>query len=224
MAYSKNPYLPRVRRDAADLVRRGWGVRKVARHIGVSPGTISKWVKKAQTIGYNPIPTLSSRPKSHPRQLSRELIEKICKKRNIMKRSAEVVHKELINDGILVSLSSVKRTLDRTGLLNKRSPWKRYHPPMPRPDIEKQGDLVQVDTVHLISPDGRFMCSHSLMSGPAGRMRERILMQIRRQPCASYRARNALPASISRRCRVIMEVSSRNGSLTGYSRSIGTRA
>ena len=31
MSYTKNPYLPRVRRDAADLVRRGWGVRKTVR-------------------------------------------------------------------------------------------------------------------------------------------------------------------------------------------------
>lgn len=61
MAYSKNPHLPRVRRDAADLVRRGWGVRKVARYVGVSPGTITKWVKKVKRCGRVAIPTLSSR-------------------------------------------------------------------------------------------------------------------------------------------------------------------
>lgn len=155
MAYTKNPYLPRVRRDAADLVRRGWGVRKVARYVGVSPGTISKWTKKAGEIGYRPIPTLSSRPKHHPKQLSKELAWKIYHKRVLTKRSAEVVHQELINDGVLISLSSVKRTLDRMGLLKKRSPWKRYHPPMQRPDVEKQGDLVQVDTIHLMRPEGR---------------------------------------------------------------------
>ena len=155
MAYTTNPYLPRVRRDAADLVRRGWGVRKVARYVGVSPGTITKWVKKAQEIGYHPIPTKSSRPKKHPKQLSEKLIREIYDKRVSTKRCAEVIHQELINDGILVSLSSVKRTLDRMGLLKKRSPWKRYHPPMLRPDVEKQGDLVQVDTIHLMHPAGR---------------------------------------------------------------------
>ena len=155
MAYTSNPYLPRVRRDAADLVRRGWGVRKVARYVGVSPGTISKWVRKAEQIGHRPIPTLSSRPRSHSKQLSRELILKICDKRTQTKRSAEVVHQELINEGVFVSLSSVKRTLDRMGFLKKRSPWKRYHPPILRPDIEKQGDLVQVDTLHLMAPEGR---------------------------------------------------------------------
>jgi len=123
--------------------------------MGVSPGTITKWFKKSQIIGHHPIPTLSSRPKSHPRQLSREMVFKICQKRNLTKRSAEVVHQELLNEGMLVSLSSVKRTLDRMGLLKKRSPWKRYHPPMLRPDVEKQGDLVQVDTIHLMRPEGR---------------------------------------------------------------------
>jgi transposase len=112
MAYTKNPYLPRVRRDAADLVRRGWGVRKVARYVGVSPGTISKWFKKSQVLGYRPIPTLSSRPKAHPKQLSKELVWKIYHKRILIKRSAEVVHQELINEGVFVSLSSVKRTLE----------------------------------------------------------------------------------------------------------------
>ena len=155
MAYTKNPYLPRVRRDAADLVRRGWGVRKVARYVGVSPGTISKWFRKSQVLGYRPIPTLSSRPKHHPKQLSKELVWKIYHKRVLTKRSAEVVHQELINDGVFVSISSVKRTLDRMGLLKKRSPWKRYHAPIQRPDVEKQGDLVQVDTIHLLRPEGR---------------------------------------------------------------------
>lgn len=163
MSYTKNPYLPRVRRDAADLVRRGWGVRKVARYVGVSPGTITKWVKKSKVIGFRPIPTLSSRPKHHPKQLSEELVWKIFHKRLAIKRSAEVVHQELINEGIAVSLSSVKRTLDRTGLLKKRSPWKRYHPPIDRPNAEKQGDLVQIDTIHLLTQEGRRVYVYTLL-------------------------------------------------------------
>lgn len=155
MPYTLNPHLPNVRRDAADLVRRGWGVRKVARYMGVSPGTVTKWVKKAAKYGYVPIPTLSSRPKHHPKQLSDELVWKIFHKRLLVKRSAEVVQQELINEGVSVSLSSVKRTLDRLGLLKKRSPWKRYRVPMVRPNVERQGDLVQVDTIHIPTSEGR---------------------------------------------------------------------
>lgn len=155
MAYTLNPHLPKVRQDAADLVRRGWGVRKVARYVGVSPGTITKWVKKAKTYGYHPIPTLSSKPKHHPKQLGDELVWKIFHKRLAIKRSAEVVHQELVNEGVSVSLASVKRTLDRLGLLKKRSPWKRYRVPIDRPNAAAKGDLVQVDTIHLPTSEGR---------------------------------------------------------------------
>jgi putative transposase len=34
------------------------------------------------------------------------------------------------------------------GLLKKRSPWKRYHPPVTRPYPTKPGSLVQIDTIH----------------------------------------------------------------------------
>jgi len=163
MSYSMNPYLPQVRRDAADLVRRGWGVRKVARYFGVSPGTITKWVRKAVKYGYHPIPTLSSRPKHHPRQLSNETVWKIFQKRLLVKRSAEVVQRELVNDGVFVSLSSVKRTLDRLNLTKKRSVWKRYHSPLPRPNVAKPGDLVQIDTLHLLTPEGKRIYVYTLL-------------------------------------------------------------
>ena len=63
-------------------------------------------------------------------------------------RYAEAVHRELLNDGVKVSLSSVKRTLDRHHLIKKRSPWKRFHPHQDRPYPLKSGDLVQIDTIH----------------------------------------------------------------------------
>lgn len=88
------------------------------------------------------------------KQLSEELVWKIFHKRLLIKRSAEVVQQELINEGVRVSLSSVKRTLDRTGLLKKRLPWKRYHVPILRPNVTKQGDLVQIDTIHLLNSEG----------------------------------------------------------------------
>lgn len=59
-----------------------------------------------------------------------------------------MVHQELLNQGIKVSLNSVRRTIDRAGLMKKRSPWKRYHAPVERPEALKPGDLVQVDTIH----------------------------------------------------------------------------
>jgi len=46
--------------------------------------------------------------------------------------------------------ASVKRTLERQGLIRKRSPWKRWHFEQERPLALKPGDLVQIDTIHLI--------------------------------------------------------------------------
>lgn len=142
--------MPRIRRDAADLARRGWSTRKVARHFGFNQSTIVRWFKKAKKWGYGAIPTLSSRPKHHPKQLSDELVWKIFQQRIKNKRCSEVVHQELINQGIKISLSSVKRTLDRHGLLKKRSRYKRYHPHVDRPYPLQVGDLVQIDTIHLM--------------------------------------------------------------------------
>lgn len=148
MAYTTNPKAPKVRRDAV-LFSDKHGVRTAARRYGVSPGTISKWRKRAKVIGLHPIPTKSSRPKHSPRALDRKLVDLIIDKRLAINRSAEVVHKSLAEDGIVVSLMSVKRTLDRAHLTRKRSPWKRYHAPSPRPVADAPGALIQADTVHL---------------------------------------------------------------------------
>ena len=151
--YTNDPRQPKVRRDAV-LFARKHGVRCAARRYGVSPGTISKWKRKADKIGLHPIPTISSRPKSHPKELPDEITDQIVEIRLEHNRSAEVVHKRLKDErGIDVSLSSVKRTLDRRGLLRKRSPWKRLHRSVQRPEALKPGDLVQVDTVHLMRAD-----------------------------------------------------------------------
>ncbi len=141
--------MPKVRRDAAAMVKQGYSPTEVGRRFGVGSSTMCKWVKKAKAFGYHPIPTLSSRPKSHPRALARGLVDAIAAKRLALKRSAEVVHRALLDEGVIVSLSSVKRTLDRQHLLKKRSPWQRYHAPSPRPDAAYPGALVEVDTIHL---------------------------------------------------------------------------
>lgn len=148
MAYTNNKNLPRIRQEATRLMHRGWSARKVGRHLGYHHTAILEWYKRSKMIGDHPIPTRSSIPKSHPKQLSKEIVDKIVKKRLEHGRYAEAVHRELLNDGVSVSLSSVKRTLDRNFLIKKRSPWKRYHPHQDRPYPLKAGDLVQMDTIH----------------------------------------------------------------------------
>lgn len=151
MAYTTNPNLPSVRMHAVRLVKyRNWSMRKVARYVGVNVGTVSRWCGKDITGGWKPIRTESSRPKSSPRSLKRSVVEVIIKQRLLNNRCGQVVHQELIRQGVEVSLSSVQRTLNRSYLLKKRSPWKRWHKPIPRPMAVNAGDLVQVDTVHVM--------------------------------------------------------------------------
>jgi len=151
MAYSINPKLPVVRRDAVRLVRKGWSIRKVARHLGYHHTAVMKWVRKAPRDGRRVIPTLSSRPKSSPRSISKELVGRIIVERQKLRRCAQVVHASL---GLPVSLSTVKRTLKRYGLTKRRSKWARHRMNIPRPFAEKPGDLVQLDTVHIHGRDG----------------------------------------------------------------------
>jgi len=96
------------------------------------------------------LPTRSSRPHTSPNRTSRAIEGIIIAKRKELKRCAEVVYQSLKRDGYTISLSTVKRVLNRYGMLKKRSPWKKMRSYPIRPDIAVQGDLVEFDTIHII--------------------------------------------------------------------------
>lgn len=150
MSYTTNPKMPRLRAQAVEMVRRGRSVSEVARYFGYTKGAISKWCKKVPTGGAWIIPTESSKPHHHPHELSRETVQKIIATKLKYRRCSEVIHEHLRNEGIFVSLNSVRRKLDQAGLMKKRSPWKRLHVSIQRPNALKPGDLVMVDTIHLM--------------------------------------------------------------------------
>lgn len=162
MSYTTNPNMPKVRREAVNLVKyRGWSIRKVALKFGFHPSTVSRWCKKG--TGWELIPTRSSKPKTSPNALSGAIVSLIIQKRIGRRRCGQVIHQELLRDGVKVSLPSVQRTLDRCNLLKKRSPWKRPHDKTERPPALYPGALIQVDTVHIILPDGRRMYIYTLI-------------------------------------------------------------
>jgi transposase InsO family protein len=97
------------------------------------------------------IETQSSRPKTSPRRIDRNIVGRIVEIRNARKRCAEVIHAQLKQEGISVSLSTVKRTLDRYGLRKKKSQWKIYHQSGERPVPGAPGKLVQMDTIHIMT-------------------------------------------------------------------------
>ena len=163
MPYTTNPHLPKLRAQAVEMVRSGKSISETARYFGYTKSAVSKWRKKAHPLGVRIIPTESSRPHHHPRELSEDLIEKIVEYKKRYKRCSEVIHQHLLNDGIKVSLNSVRRKLDYAGLIKKRSPWKRLHLSMERPGALKPGDLVMVDTIHLMENERKKIYVYTLI-------------------------------------------------------------
>jgi transposase InsO family protein len=149
MPYTTNPKLPKLRARAVKMVCAGLSVRQVARYFGFNPSTISRWTKKAPNGRVHEIPTLKSKPKHQPNQLKKEIVDQIIFwRKKTGGRCAEVIKKHLENEGIDVSLNSVKRTLRRNNLIQPRSKWKKWHFSTPRPEAGKPGDLVELDTIH----------------------------------------------------------------------------
>lgn len=148
MAYTNNPHMPKVRRDAVNLVKyRGWSIRKSARYFGVHPSTVLRWCERDITGGFLSIPTKSSRPHSNPKALSQEIVGRIIQMRIERSQCAEVLHHRLIQENISVSLSSVKRVLKRYSF-SRFSKWKKWHTYPPKPLPEAPGMLVEIDSMH----------------------------------------------------------------------------
>ena len=178
MAYSSNPNLAKARALALQLlVRDKLPVQTVANRCGVHRTTIWRWKQKWDVLNKHVqltndnrpsrvagqqfrqaalrwhIPTLSSRPHTSPQAVSDVVVARVVELRRTLKRCAEVVWYHLVyNDGIFVSLSSVRRILRRFHLANGRK--KRVRPDNPRrPHVTKPGELVETDTIHHVDPD-----------------------------------------------------------------------
>jgi putative transposase len=148
MAYTTNKEVEKVRRQAVELIRRGWSARKAGRHLGYHHTAVMKWVRRAEKMGTSGLYTRSSAPKRNGRCIDGSIKKRIIDLRTQTKRCAEVVHLMISQEGIVVGRNTVQRVLDRANLTKKRSPWKRYHPPVDRPYPVKAGDLVEIDTIH----------------------------------------------------------------------------
>ena len=164
MAYTSNPNLPRVRMEAVKLLNKGQSTRQVARHTGYSHSTIVRWSHKKPVYGKYGIlviPTESSRPHSHPRQLSSRVVTRILKIRSERNQCAEIIHHRLSQEGIRISLSSVKRVLKHYGC-TRYSKWKKWHQYPEKPLPDKPGLLVEIDSVLEGQPSNR-LCSYALI-------------------------------------------------------------
>lgn len=155
MAYTTNEKVPRLRALAVRMVRNGKSTRKVARYFGYNQSSVARWCQRAPKGFFGRIETRSSAPKHSPRSLPKETVGRIIHARVKSKRCAEVVYEMLKEEGVEVSLSSVKRKLSTYGLLKKRSPWKKRRVYPARPEATRPGMLVQIDTIHFVDKHSR---------------------------------------------------------------------
>ncbi|AGL62509.1 hypothetical protein L336_0807 [Candidatus Saccharimonas aalborgensis] len=152
MAYSSNIYLPRTRRNAVNLVLfEGWSMAKVSRHIGVHRSTIWRWCQRPEAANrVKLLRTRSSRPHSHPKQLTEAVVRRVLELRWELKRCAEVIWRVLQREGVYISLASVGRILARhkqvSSLYGRKG--KVYHRRTPRPRVEAPGSFLEMDTIH----------------------------------------------------------------------------
>lgn len=164
MPYTKNPYLPKLRAQAVNLVRQGgWSMRRVARYIGVQPSSVSRWMRRSGWAEVREIPTRSSRPHHSPTAVSPRIVDRIVAIRTARKRCAQVVHAQLQREGIVVHLNTVKRTLHRQGLMKPQNQYKKRHQSGERPIAEKPGMLMETDTIHIYLNEKRRMYIFTLI-------------------------------------------------------------
>lgn len=145
-----------LRARAVEMVRSGKTITEVARYFGFTKGAVSKWCKKCPANGMWSIPTESSAPKHHPWRIDKKVRIRICELRLKLKgRCAQVIQSHLADEGMKVSVRTIQRELERNHLLKKYSPWKKKHLSGQRPKAVKPGDLVQLDTIHLMVDNRR---------------------------------------------------------------------
>lgn len=143
--------------EAVRLVKEhGWSTRRAARHFGFTHSAVVKWLRKAYFLPQNNqfIPTQSSRPEHHPYSLDPAIIRRILALRAERNQCAEILHHRLSDEGIVISLSSVKRVLKRCGC-SRYSRWKKWHQYPERPIPEQPGILVEIDSMHDGIPSDR---------------------------------------------------------------------
>ena len=122
-------------------------MRRSSRYFDVEASTVLRWCQRDASNGWRPIMTRSSRPLHHPHALSLDVVSRILALRAERNQCAEILHWRLKQEGIMVSLSSVKRTLKRHAI-SRYSPWKKWHQYPERPVAERPGILVEIDSMH----------------------------------------------------------------------------
>lgn len=180
MSYCKGKMIEKQRGEAIkEVICEERSIAEVARRYGRARSTIYRWMQKWREINpqisfanYNHVsvpigkvshfsagrvhwyvPTQSSAPHSHPNAISHELEQHILEVKKRSARCNQVVYYLLQREGIKVSFSTVRRTVERHRAKLPRRRGKRFYKINPKPIRPTHpGELVETDTVHLLNP------------------------------------------------------------------------
>jgi len=144
--------------------KHGQNVSLTSRRFGLERLTVRRWVKRLKALGPAALNDRSHRPK-HLRQPTTPwsaIMAVVTLRKQYPAWSKHKLHPLLKTQGINVSVSTVGRILKRGGLIHHKSSAKRkraaLHPRARFPrglKISRPGDLVQIDTKHIMLPGGR---------------------------------------------------------------------
>lgn len=142
----------------------GGSASLTARHFGLGRMTLYRWIKRFKYYGVVGLNEESKRPKHlrRPTTASHIIVRTIQFRKQYPAWSKYKIRVLLKREGIETSDSTVGRILKRRGLINKKVSVKRrkaaLHPKARFPKglrIAEAGDMVQVDTKHIMLPGGR---------------------------------------------------------------------
>lgn len=147
--------------------RHGRNLSLTARRFGIQRLTLRQWIKRARQSGPVGLNDRSHRPRRlrQPTTPWETVIATIALRQQYPAWSKYKLRIMLARQGVNVSASTIGRIMKRRGLIDKRISQKRkrsaLHPKARFPRglrILKPGDMVQMDTKHIMLPGGRKHC------------------------------------------------------------------
>jgi len=135
-----------------------------ARHFGIGRMTLYRWLKNFRQFGVIGLNERSRKPKGlrQPTTPWNTIIRIIQLRKQYPAWSKYKIKKLLAREGVQISASTVGRILKRRGLINQKASKKRRKAAL-RPKarfprglrISEAGDMVQIDTKHIMLPGGK---------------------------------------------------------------------
>lgn len=142
----------------------GENISLTARHFGISRPTIHDWWQRFQTIGIMALNDRTRRPIQvrQPTTSWKIVAAVVALRQQYPAWSKYKIHPLLVAKGMTTSVSTVGRILKKKGLIDRRMTQKRrrsaLHPKRRFPRglrITNPGDLIQIDTKHIMLPGGK---------------------------------------------------------------------